>query len=55
MDQSKKTTMAVTAGTELPESDICALERQAFRTLAQTPATRARIEYMLEHGTPLRN
>ncbi|MEJ2172564.1 MAG: 3-hydroxyacyl-CoA dehydrogenase NAD-binding domain-containing protein [Woeseiaceae bacterium] len=45
----------VAPGTELSENDICALERKAFLTLAQTPETRARIEFMLEHGTPLRN
>lgn len=45
----------VDPGTELSENDICALERKAFLTLAQTPETRARIEFMLEHGTPLRN
>jgi 3-hydroxyacyl-CoA dehydrogenase len=43
------------AGTELTENDICALERKAFLTLAKTAETRARIEFMLEHGTPLRN
>jgi 3-hydroxyacyl-CoA dehydrogenase len=45
----------VAAGTELTENDILALERQAFGTLAATEETRARIEFMLEHGTPLRN
>lgn len=45
----------VAAGTELAENDILALERQAFGTLAATKETRARIEFMLEHGTPLRN
>lgn len=43
------------AGSALTESDICALERTAFLTLAKTAETRARIEFMLEHGTPLRN
>ena len=45
----------VDAGTELTENDICSLEREAFLTLAQTAETRARVEFMLEHGTPLRN
>jgi len=45
----------VDAGTELTENDICDLERKAFVTLARTAETRARIEFMLEHGTPLRN
>ena len=37
------------------EDEICALERKAFLTLARTEETRARIEFMLEHGSPLRN
>ncbi len=45
----------IDAGTELSENDICDLERKAFLTLAQTAETRARVEFMLEHGTPLRN
>ena len=45
----------VDAGTELSENDLCDLERKAFLTLARTAETRARIEFMLEHGTPLRN
>jgi len=45
----------VDAGAELSEADLFALERQAFLTLAKTKETRARIEFMLEHGTPLRN
>ena len=45
----------VDANTELTENDICSLERKAFLTLARTAETRARIEFMLEHGTPLRN
>ena len=45
----------IDAGTELSENDLCDLERKAFLTLAQTAETRARIEFMLEHGTPLRN
>ena len=45
----------VDANTVFEEEDICALERKAFLTLAKTPETRARIEFMLEHGSPLRN
>jgi 3-hydroxyacyl-CoA dehydrogenase len=45
----------IDAGTELSENDLCALERKAFTTLGQTDETRARIEFMLEHGSPLRN
>ena len=45
----------IAAGTELSENELLALERQAFRTLGATNETRARIEFMLEHGTPLRN
>ena len=45
----------VDAGTELSENDLCDLERKAFLALARTAETRARIEFMLEHGTPLRN
>ena len=45
----------VDAGTMLSENDICDLERKAFLTLAMTNETRARIEHMLEHGSPLRN
>ena len=45
----------IDAWTELSENDICDLERKAFLNLAQTAATRARVEFMLEHGTPLRN
>jgi 3-hydroxyacyl-CoA dehydrogenase len=45
----------VDAGTELSENDICDCERKAFLTLAKTKETRARIEFMLEHGSPLRN
>jgi 3-hydroxyacyl-CoA dehydrogenase len=39
----------------MTEEDICGLERQAFLTLAKTPETKARIEHMLAHGSPLRN
>ena len=45
----------IAAGTELTENDLCALERTAFVSLGRTDATRARIEFMLEHGAPLRN
>ena len=45
----------VDAGTELGEHELFALERKAFLTLAGTKETRARIEFMLEHGSPLRN
>ena len=45
----------VEAGTSLNEDEICALERKGFLTLAKTEETRARIEFMLEHGSPLRN
>jgi 3-hydroxyacyl-CoA dehydrogenase len=45
----------VDARTEMNENDLFALERQAFLTLAKTKETRARIEYMLQNGTPLRN
>ena len=37
------------------ESDIFALERKAFVTLAKTAETRARVEHMLTFGSPLRN
>ena len=45
----------VDAGTELSENDICDLERNAFLSLAATNETKARIEHMLGHGSPLRN
>jgi len=45
----------VDAGMVLSEEEICALERKAFLKLAKTPETRARIEHMLTHGSPLRN
>ena len=45
----------IDAGVELEENDLFALERKAFITLGQTDQTRARIEFMLEHGSPLRN
>ena len=45
----------IDAGTRLSENDICDLERKAFLALAKTNETRARIEHMLERGSPLRN
>ena len=45
----------VDAGVTMNEKDICDLERKAFVTLARTDETRARIEHMLEYGSPLRN
>jgi len=45
----------IEAGAELTENDLLGLERKAFVTLGQTGETRARIEFMLKHGTPLRN
>ena len=45
----------IDAGTELTENELCGLERRAFRELGGTDETRARIQFMLEHGTPLRN
>ena len=43
------------AGEPVAEDDVLALEREAFLYLAGTPATIARIDYMREHGRPLRN
>jgi 3-hydroxyacyl-CoA dehydrogenase len=45
----------VAAGTIMGEQALFDLERKAFVTLAKTPQTRARIEHMLEYGSPLRN
>ena len=45
----------IDAGAELSENDICDLERKAFLTLARTKETQARIQHMLEQGSPLRN
>lgn len=45
----------VDAGTLMTEDEICALERKAFLTLANTAETKARIQHMLSFGTPLRN
>jgi 3-hydroxyacyl-CoA dehydrogenase len=46
--------MIVTGG-DIDAGEICDLERKAFLTLAKTDKTRARIEFMLEYGSPLRN
>ena len=40
---------------EVEEDVLLALEREAVLSLVRTPETRARIEYMLETGRPLRN
>lgn len=45
----------VDAGTELSENDLFALERKAFVTLGKTVQTKDRIQFMLNHGSPLRN
>lgn len=45
----------VDAGTEITEQELFDLERKAFVTLSATPETRARIEHMLNYGSPLRN
>jgi len=45
----------VSAGTEMSEEELFALERKAFVTLAKTAETRARVEHMLTFGAPLRN
>jgi 3-hydroxyacyl-CoA dehydrogenase len=45
----------IDAGTELDENDLFALERKAFTTLGLTDETHARIKFMLENGSPLRN
>jgi len=45
----------VEPGTVMTEQDLLDLERRAFVRLARTEETRARIEHMLAHGTPLRN
>jgi hypothetical protein len=39
----------------MSEDDVPALERDAFIARCDTPATVARIEYMLIRGGPLRN
>ena len=43
------------AGESVSEEEICALEREAFIALCDTPGTVARIEHMLAKGRPLRN
>ena len=45
----------VEPGKMISEQDLLNLERKAFLELAQTKETHARIKYMLEHGSPLRN
>ena len=45
----------IDAGTELDENELFDLERKAFTTLGQTEETHARIKFMLENGSPLRN
>jgi len=45
----------IDAGAELSENDLFALERKAFVALGKTVQTRDRIQFMLEHGSPLRN
>jgi 3-hydroxyacyl-CoA dehydrogenase len=42
-------------GTVRTEQDLLDLEREAFLSLAGTPATQARIQHMLQTGKPLRN
>ena len=42
-------------GEPMSEEDVCALEREAFIALCDTPATVTRIEHMLTRGKPLRN
>ena len=43
------------SGKEISEEDVLALEREAFISLCDTPATVARMEHMLTRGRPLRN
>ncbi len=45
----------VDAGTVCSEQDFYDAERRSFLTLVSTDATRARIESMLESGSPIRN
>jgi 3-hydroxyacyl-CoA dehydrogenase len=42
-------------GESMSEEDVCALEREAFISLCDTPATVSRIEHTLTQGKPLRN
>ena len=43
------------AGEVIGDEELFGLEREAFLTLAGTPATAARIAHMLDRGRPLRN
>jgi 3-hydroxyacyl-CoA dehydrogenase len=45
----------VIPGTEVSETYMLDLEREAFLSLAGTPETLTRIRHMLETGKPLRN
>lgn len=45
----------VDTGTSVDETWMLKLEKEAFMTLAQTPLTQARIQFLLETGKPLRN
>ena len=45
----------VDPGTVCSEQDFYDAERRSFLTLVATEATRARIETMLENGSPIRN
>ena len=42
-------------GTVRTEQDLLDLEREAFLSLAGTPASQARMQHMLQTGKPLRN
>ncbi|HEY8485926.1 MAG TPA: 3-hydroxyacyl-CoA dehydrogenase/enoyl-CoA hydratase family protein [Limnochordales bacterium] len=45
----------VPAGTQVPESYLLDLEREAFGRLCRTPQTQARMLHLLQRGKPLRN
>ena len=45
----------VDTGTSVDETWMLKLEKEAFMTLAQTPLTQDRIQFVLETGKPLRN
>jgi 3-hydroxyacyl-CoA dehydrogenase len=45
----------VDQGTLMSENEILDLERKGFAALAATPETRARLQFMLKYGAPLRN
>ena len=45
----------VDGGATITEQDLFDLERKAFVELCRTNETRARIEHMLNYGSPLRN